>query len=78
VASFQELNFDKRQSDEEGLDWQLSMPCLLLRGNMNYLLFECTFARFIWQMVVCAFGFVRPPESAADMLGVWIGSFQHH
>jgi hypothetical protein len=38
---------------------------------MNHLLFECSFARFVWQMVVCAFGFgfVRPPENADDMLG---------
>jgi hypothetical protein len=43
--------------------------------NMNYLLFNCTFARFVWQMVICAFGFVRPPESANDMLGEWINSF---
>jgi hypothetical protein len=42
---------------------------------MNHLLFECSFARFVWQMVVCAFGFVRPPENADDMLGAWISSF---
>jgi hypothetical protein len=42
---------------------------------MNHLLFNCIFARFVWLMVVCAFGFVRPPDSANDMLGGWIDSF---
>jgi hypothetical protein len=57
--------------------WTGNSQCHLCSSeeNMSHLLFECTFVRFVWQMLVCAFGFVRPPESAADMLGVWIGSF---
>lgn len=40
----------------------------------DHLLFSCSLARLIWQVVVCAFGFVRPPESTTDMLGAWLAS----
>jgi hypothetical protein len=57
--------------------WTANTECHFysVEETMNHLLFECTFARFVWQMVTCAFDLVRPLESSEDMLGVWIHSF---
>ena len=45
------------------------------KGTIDHLLFHCGLARFIWQVFLCAFGLVRPPDGADDMAGTWINSF---
>lgn len=42
---------------------------------MDHLLFSCSLARLIWQVIVCAFGAIRPPNNIAGMFGDWLGSF---
>jgi hypothetical protein len=43
--------------------------------NIDHLLFSCALAKLIWQVILCAFHLVRPPEDTADMFGELIKSF---
>jgi hypothetical protein len=39
------------------------------------LLFSYAPTKLIWQVILCAFNLVRPPENTADMFGEWLKSF---
>jgi hypothetical protein len=43
--------------------------------SIDHLLFSCALAKLIWQVILCAFQLVRPPENTIDMSGNWIKSF---
>jgi hypothetical protein len=43
--------------------------------SIDHLLCSCALAKLIWQVILCAFQLVRPPENTTDMFGNWIKSF---
>jgi hypothetical protein len=43
--------------------------------SIDHLLFSCALAKLVWQVILCAFQLVRPPENTADLFGNWIKSF---
>jgi hypothetical protein len=43
--------------------------------SIDHLLFSCALAKLVWQVIICAFQLVRPPENTADLFGNWIKSF---
>jgi hypothetical protein len=66
--------------------WKLQVPskiifylenpawCGIGDGYSN-LLFGCGLAKLTWQVVLCAFQLVRPPDRVDDLFGGWIKSF---
>ena len=42
---------------------------------VDHLLFQCSLARLIWQIVVCVLDLVRRPEGVDDLFASWIDLF---
>lgn len=45
------------------------------KESIDHLLFQCSLAKYIWQVVVCVFDLTRPPKGISNMMGDWIRSF---
>jgi hypothetical protein len=45
------------------------------KETVNHLLFGCGLAKLTWQVVLCAFQLVRPPDRVDDLFVGWIKSF---
>jgi hypothetical protein len=57
--------------------WTWNDQCQFCGGKetIQHLLFSYGLAKLVWQVVVCAFHLVRPPENVEDLFGAWIKSF---
>jgi hypothetical protein len=54
-------------------NWQGSLKCCFCSSieTIQYLFFDCHFARFIWNTVHITFG-IQPPSSFSDLFGAWL------
>ena len=43
--------------------------------TVDHLLFQCSFVKLIWQIVVCALGMVRSPDGATNLVEGWLNMF---
>jgi hypothetical protein len=58
-------------------NWKGSLDCAFcgLPESIDHLFFQCLVARFIWRIVQSALGLISIPNSADDLFGTWINSF---
>ena len=56
--------------------WTVNEECHFcgINESVDHIMFHCNLAKFVWQVVVCAFDLTRPPNAVTDMLGCWLHS----